>query len=531
MNLGSETSLPVRLPPLVVAGVVCMLAASPPIDFWPLGLVAWVPLALIALSTTPSRAAAAAWLHGTVAQLLTLRAMPHALHDVAGAPVLGSLTLTLALAAFEGGRFAAVAFLAARGAGNGWSPLLAFPIALAAGESWYPLVFPWTSALFLHSVPVLLQGAELVGASFVSIWVGLFAASLAVGWRRCRCRGPGGRSALAIALATLASVAAGGAVRMRAIDGRAAAADALRLGVVQGDVPRDATEPTAELHALTTGLMPTRPELVVWPESAIPFPVRVENLPGVLSRSVFRDPTRVREPAIDVPILLGAVVEKRAEPSSAQAAFVRERSQLWVSAKAHRMNAAILAMPDGTVAGEYDKQTLVPFGEYVPFESRWPWLRRLTPRAGDFDRGFGSSVIGFQGKRLLVRICYEDILAERFRADVEASKPDLLVDISSDAWFIGSGVPALHAALAQLRAIEHRRYLVHATNTGLTLVVDPVGREVLRLPSERRAAATADVRWLRARTAYESLGSTPSIGLAVATGLLALLRRRPARLA
>jgi apolipoprotein N-acyltransferase len=266
--------------------------------------------------------------------------------------------------------------------------------------------------------------------------------------------------------------------------------------------------------------------MVVWPESAIPFPMRAESLPSVLSRSVFRDPVRAGEPPIDVPILLGAVVDQRAEATSAQAAFVRERSRLWISSKPLRKNAAILAMPDGTIAGEYDKQTLVPFGEYVPFETRWPWLRRLTPRAGDFDRGLASSSIVLNGKGVLVLICYEDILAERVRAAVAASEPDLLVDISSDAWFTGSGVPALHAALAQLRAIEHRRYLVHATNTGLTVVVDPVGREVLRLPSERSAAATADIRWLHETTVYESLGSLPSIGLAIAAGLL-LLRLRP----
>jgi apolipoprotein N-acyltransferase len=103
---------------------------------------------------------------------------------------------------------------------------------------------------------------------------------------------------------------------------------------------------------------------------------------------------------------------------------------------------------------------------------------------------------------------------------------DLLVNLTSDSWFGTSRVPLLHFALAKLRAIEHRRFLVRATNTGVSGVIDAVGRTVAQLEPRRPASMVTDVRWMRASTPYEALGDTPWYAVAAATAGLVLVRRR-----
>src|SRR5262249_37085445 len=138
-----------------------------------------------------------------------------------------------------------------------------------------------------------------------------------------------------------------------------------------------------------------------------------------------------------------------------------------------------------------------------------PWLRDAVPSAGRLSAGASSHSFAFHGRRILVLICIEDILADRVRSDVDMSDPDLIVDLASDAWFETSNVPRLHMALARLRAIEHRRFLVHATNTGVSAIVDPTGIVVTELPASRPTSAVATVRWVRSQTAYERFGNTP----------------------
>jgi apolipoprotein N-acyltransferase len=89
-----------------------------------------------------------------------------------------------------------------------------------------------------------------------------------------------------------------------------------------------------------------------------------------------------------------------------------------------------------------------------------------------------------------------------------------------------SRLAELHLAIAQLRAVEHRRFLVHATNTGVTAVVDPSGREVVRLPAHTRTAAPVKVRLLRAETPYGELGGWLEFFVVVLAGVIGLRLRR-----
>jgi len=122
-------------------------------------------------------------------------------------------------------------------------------------------------------------------------------------------------------------------------------------------------------------------------------------------------------------------------------------------------------------------------------------------------------------------ICYEDILPRFTNDAVRHADPDLLVNITNDAWFGDSAEPWQHLALAQLRAVEHRRYLVRGTNSGVSAVIDPVGRVVARSGTFRQETVTARIRWMRSKTLYERLGDWPWLCVSVLVGVGAFRRR------
>ena len=162
----------------------------------------------------------------------------------------------------------------------------------------------------------------------------------------------------------------------------------------------------------------------------------------------------------------------------------------------------------GHVIGRYDKRELVPFGEQDVLSSL-PIVGDALRAVTRFARGSRRAPIVFRGHTLAVSICYEDILRESFRESVLEARPDLLVNITSDSWFAGSAAPDLHLALATLRAVEHRRYLLRATNTGISAAVAPTGEVVWRLPEDQVATGVVSVHYLHADTLYERWGDLP----------------------
>ncbi|MFQ5926270.1 MAG: apolipoprotein N-acyltransferase, partial [Terriglobia bacterium] len=135
-------------------------------------------------------------------------------------------------------------------------------------------------------------------------------------------------------------------------------------------------------------------------------------------------------------------------------------------------NSALMLAPTGEFVGQYDKIHLVPFGEYVP----WSWaLRfpgRLVAEVSDFAPGTSKTLLPIGHGRAGVVICYEAIFPGLVASFV-ARGAEVLVNISNDGWFGDSAAPAQHFNMARVRAVETRRYLLRATNTGITAVIDP----------------------------------------------------------
>ena len=138
-------------------------------------------------------------------------------------------------------------------------------------------------------------------------------------------------------------------------------------------------------------------------------------------------------------------------------------------------NSAYLIDPQGNPVGKYDKTHLVPFGEYVPLKKWLPFLGKLVAQVGDFSRGNTGETIAWHGGRLGVFICYEAIFPYITRAMV-TNGATLLVNITNDAWYGRSSAPYQHFSIALFRAVENRRALIRAANTGISGFIDPAGR-------------------------------------------------------
>ncbi len=147
------------------------------------------------------------------------------------------------------------------------------------------------------------------------------------------------------------------------------------------------------------------------------------------------------------------------------------------SSERQLFNTAHLIEKDGRVLGTYHKNYLLMFGEYIPYADKFPWVYEVLPEAGNLTRGTEIKTLSFRGYELGPIICYEDILP-RYVRDLSKLRPHVLLNVTNDAWFGKTAEPMLHLALAMMRTVEHRKWLIRSTNTGVSAFVDPNGRMV-----------------------------------------------------
>ena len=239
-----------------------------------------------------------------------------------------------------------------------------------------------------------------------------------------------------------------------------------------------------------------RPDLVVWSETAIPWLLEVAT-PAL---------EQIAEAAGGAPVIVG--LQRR------------EDVQLY--------NSLVVLDATGDVAQLYDKHHIVPFGEYLPFGdllSRFG-LRGLAAADGNgYARGPGAQLLdlGPLGQGLPL-ICYEAVFAH----DVNAApaRPDMLIQITNDAWFGIDGGPQQHLAQARMRAIEQGLPLMRAANTGISAMIDPRGRVTHRLGLGQAGFVDAPLPAPLPPTLYSRTGDLP---LAVGLGLMLLIAGARAR--
>ena len=161
---------------------------------------------------------------------------------------------------------------------------------------------------------------------------------------------------------------------------------------------------------------------------------------------------------------------------------VRSEATILVRARILRsFNSAALVSPAGDWTARYDKMHLVPFGEYLPFPSLFSFAGGLTKEVGQFEHGTSRRPLDAAGEPLGIFICYESIFPDEVR-QFAAQGAQVFVNISNDGWYGDSGAYAQHLNQTRMRAIENNRWLLSATDTGVTASIDPWGRMAARVP-------------------------------------------------
>ena len=343
--------------------------------------------------------------------------------------------------------------------------------------------FPWALLGYgVQPVSVLVQAADLAGVYGLSFLIALVNAGLAhlvfirkEGAEADRAA-PYIRNAAPVLLLLLAVVsgwAGYGWWRKADVNAHMAGAPSLAVSVVQGDIDQgvkwdrrflDST--TMTYVELSAGVMGEKPDLVVWPETATPFYYgRQPSLSALVDAGIKN---------ADSHFLIGSPSYKRGKP------------------KITYFNTAFLVDSDARTIGQYSKVHLVPYGEYVPLKKYMPFLGKMVAQVGDFSAGAPGMVIPWPKGAIGGQICYEVIFPGLSREMVQ-NGADLLVNMTNDAWFGRTGAPYQHFSMAAMRAVEFRRSLVRAANTGISGFVLPTGEVLHATGLFERTTATRTV--------------------------------------
>jgi apolipoprotein N-acyltransferase len=474
-----------------LAAILCVLGYVA-FGFVPLIFVCLVPLFFAIGDASPRRAFALGTLFGVLGNLGCFYWVVHLLMVFAdmSAP-LAAIGYGL-LCLYNGLVFGVAMWVVRRlalapGVHAGFGLALSLPpIELA-----YPLIFPYFFGNALYAVPVLTQAVEVTGVpgltALIAVTNGaLYELAEARGRRRPVAWTPVGAAATAVVLCAVY-----GLVRIPVVDRAATEAPTLKVAVVQTNMDAAVKAAHRAEFLRQHQLMSKEAEathgpldLIVWPETAYNGPVP--------------HTARSLEPltyGIRAPVVFG-VLAVEPEPDGALRAY----------------NSVVLTSPTGDVLGLFDKVNLLVFGETLPLVETFPSIRSWFPRTSTFERGKTFKHLRMSdGTSLLPMICYEDILPAFVRAMWRADGPaDVLVNVTDDSWYGDTREPLIHLALASFRSIETRRAMIRATNTGISAVVDPVGRIVERTGQWTRETLVARVPVIRSgsSTPYVSIGDT-----------------------
>jgi apolipoprotein N-acyltransferase len=216
------------------------------------------------------------------------------------------------------------------------------------------------------------------------------------------------------------------------------------------------------------------PSLIVWPEAPAPF--------YYFDDETFRNYINSLARATNASVLVGIVAHA---PSGGP------------------LNSAVLVTPDGVAISRYDKMNLVPFGEFVP----WPFgfANKISTEVGDYVPGKHVVVSPIGAHKLGTFICYESVFPN-FVRKFAAGGAELLVNISNDGWFGKSYARDQHLEMVRMRAAENRRWLLRATNDGITATIDPAGRLRGTLPSYVQATSYTGFGYTSGQTLYTRCG-------------------------
>ena len=338
--------------------------------------------------------------------------------------------------------------------------------------------FGWGASGYAHVDGPLASLAPWVGVcgvSFMAAWLAMTLAHAAQAWQQRALRdGVLAAVALMMALAPLMFF-------QRNAPEWTISAGSLNVALLQGNIPQDEKFETGSgvpmaLQWYAEQLQINRTALVIAPETAIP--VLPHQLPPA-----YWEALQQRFATGDQAALIGTPLGNYQEGYT---------------------NSVVGLKPGQTQNWRYDKQHLVPFGEFIPPLFKW-FTAMMNIPLGDFNRGaLRQPNFEFQGQRLAPNICYEDLFSEELAPQFNGAAPDptIFVNISNLAWFGNSLAMDQHLQIARMRALEFEHPFMLATNTGLTAIVDHRARLTSVIPRDTRAVLVGQVEGRTGLTPY-----------------------------
>jgi apolipoprotein N-acyltransferase len=365
--------------------------------------------------------------------------------------------------------------------------------------------FPWENLGYSqYSRLHLIQISDMLGVYGLSALIVAVNASLFELWDAMRQkRAFSWQATMGVVLIVIGFLSYG-TWRKSEVESIAETAPKRTVGFIQGNIdqtkkwlPSFQGETVERYGRLSRMVLDRRPDLIVWPETALPF--------------YFLDHKTLTKQVVDlvrackVHFLVGS-------PS-----FGTRGQEVYF------YNSAYLLDPSGKVLGKYDKVHLVPYGEYVPLKRFFPFLGKLVEAVGDFESGKQGQLLSLNDEQLGVLICFEVIFPELARAMCQKGA-QFLINMTNDAWFGTSSAPYQHLSMVVFRAVENHKAVARAANTGISAFVDPVGRILDATPLFQEAEGTRPLPMMDQKTLYTRYGdlfafSCILISLVACTGL------------
>ncbi len=503
---------------LFLSGILTALAFPTSIDGFrlpDLGILAWislVPLYLYLREVSPTRAFQATFLFGTTFYGICFYWFFIAMHHYGEIPVWGSLLGLLVVVVIITSFAALATSLSVWMSSKGNLPLaLTFPLAWIAQDYARNFIvvggFPWSSLAYSQrSFLTLLQILDLTGIQGLTFLILL--SNVLVGelvcWLRKRRGFPAVPAVLFLALFTLSL--ANGRIRLGQVRKDLSSRERLRVAMIQGNIPQEQKwmeEKIEEIIArhivLTEEANKEHPDLIVWPEAAYPAVMP----PDLIQVDLLKE--------LQKPLLMGVVTYEGTIPD------------LWPpkpdDSSFAMFNSAVLIEPRGYIAGQYNKVHLVPMGEYIPLKPLFFFMDKISPSFSSFTPGKEFNLLGEGKRKFGVTICYEDLFPEISRTFVRKGA-DFLVNLTNDAWYDRSSAVFQHFDFSRFRAIENRRAMVRATNTGVSGFFSPTGEVIASAPVFEEAYVVANIPLGGPKSFYTRLGDLFTWGCVIVLGLI-----------
>lgn len=296
-----------------------------------------------------------------------------------------------------------------------------------------------------------------------------------------------------------------GNARLKSADTMMAESEKLNVAVIQGNIEQAVkwdlkfrTDTIEKYIRLSEQANKDHPDLIVWPETATPFYFKynIEMTKMVLQAIQ----------AMETHFVVGSPTVEFMEPLD------------------HYYNSAYLVTPDGDIAARNDKVHLVPFGEYVPLKKWLPFINHIVAQVGEFKAGKKGDTLKWGPADIGVLICYEIIFPE-LASEIVANNAGLLINITNDAWFGKTSAPYQHFSMAVFRAVENRRSLIRAANTGISGFIDPAGRVLKQSALFEEDAMTCSVPVIKNQTTfYNRHGNLLVLGCFIVLAIIIMIK-------